>query len=109
MPPGIRTNKFEGTRGEIKIPSLGILVSRLDKPVLLRRREAATPELGSFDLYAAVSYFNEHLWSDDDYPKEIVFYLGRVPLKVHFLTQSTLVKETGRLRIEGVEPEWHEA
>lgn len=106
MPEGIRIDRFEGTRGEIRIPSLGVVVARMTRPVLLRRREVASPELGSFDLHAAVSYFNQHLWDDPDYVKETVLYLGKKPLKVVFFSSSKLLKVEGSLRIEGVEPEW---
>lgn len=108
MPPGIFVTRFEWTRGEIRIPSLGIVVSRLDRPVLLRRREVASPELGRFDLHAAVSYFNQPLWDDDDFRKEIVLWAGKRPRKIVVFEQTTLVKVDGSLRMEGVEPEWPE-
>jgi len=109
MPEGIRHNRIEGNRGEIRIPSLGVVVSRMTRPVLIRRREVATPELGSFDLHAAYSYFNRHLWDDEDFDKEVVIYLGRRPLRVFRFDRSTMVVVEGSLRIEGVEPEWSEA
>lgn len=106
MPPGIRLNRIEGGRGEIRIPSLGIVVSRLNRPVLLRRREVATPELGQFDLHAAVSYFNQVLWDDPDFVKETVIWMGKRPLKILWLSGTSLIKVDGSLRIEGVE--WQE-
>lgn len=109
MPEGIRTNRIEGNRGEIRIPSLGVVVSRMTRPVLLRRREEATLELGSFDLHAACSYFNQFLWDDDDFTKEVVIYLGKRPLRVFQFGESKMVVAQGNLRIEGVEPEWPEA
>jgi hypothetical protein len=81
-------------------------VARLKKPVLQRRREVATPELGSFDLSAAVSYFNRHLWDDPDYDKSIVIFLGKRPVKVFTFAGSQLTQSEGSLRVEGVEPEW---
>jgi hypothetical protein len=109
MPPGIHLNRLEGTRGEIRIPSLGVVVARMTRPVLLRRREVASPELGQFDLHAAVSYFNKHLWEDADFRKETVLYIGKRPLKVNFLARSSLLAVPGSLRMEGVELEWQEA
>jgi hypothetical protein len=109
MPSGIHLNRIEGSRGEIRIPSLGVVVARMTRPVLLRRREVASPELGRFDLHAAVSYFNQHLWDDQDFRKETVLYLGKRPLKVNFLASSKMLVVPGSLRMEGVEPEWQEA
>lgn len=109
MPPGILVTRVEGTRGEIRIPSLGVVVGRLERPVLVRRREVASPELGRFDLHAAVSYFNQHLWDDPDFRKETVLWIGRQPRKIVVFEKTTLVKVDGSLRMEGVEPEWPEA
>ena len=108
MPPGIFINEFRGQSGEIRIPALGVVVCRMTTPALLRRREVIDPELGRFDLHAAVSYFNQHLWDDPDFEKEVVLKIGREPVKVIRFSRTTLVLETGRLRMEGVEPEWRE-
>ena len=109
--PGIRLNRIEGNKGEIRIPSLGVVVARMTSPVaLVRRREVATHELGSFDLHAAVSYFNQHLWEDQDYEKEIVMYLtNKRPVKIQTYEGSKLSKSGGELRVEGVEPEWQQS
>lgn len=106
MPPGVFMNRILATRGEITIPSLGIVVSRMTGPSLLRRREVADPELGRFDLHAAVSYFNQPLWDDPDFSKAVTIYIGRKPVKINLFERSTLLAVEGSLRIEGVEPEW---
>lgn len=108
MPQGIFLTRIDGTRGEIRIPSLGIVVARMTKPVLHRRREVASPELGRFDLLAAVSYFNQSLWDDQDFRKEVQIWIGKKPVKVIFYEQSTMLAVEGSLRMEGVEPEWRE-
>ena len=110
MPPGVFLNQIAGIRGEIRIPSIGVVVARLTKPQLHRRREVASPELGRFDLHAAVSYFNQHLWDDEDYDKEVRIWLSSrpKPVKVFLFENSQLSVVSGSLRIEGVEPEWQE-
>lgn len=101
--------QISGSRGEIVIPSLGIQVARLVVPIsLLRRREVASPELGRFDLHAAVSYFSKTLWDDPDYRKVVKFYIGKRPYEVFLFPKSVVVWETGNLRVEGVEPDWDE-
>lgn len=103
------TSRIEATRGEVWIPTLSVLVSRMERPVLLRRREVATPELGLYDLHAAVSYFNRALWSDPAYAKEITLYVGKKPLRVTQLNGTTVVLLPGAIRIEGVDVTWLEA
>ncbi|HEX5016521.1 MAG TPA: hypothetical protein VFX15_02920 [Actinomycetes bacterium] len=107
---GILWNKIDGTRAEIQIPALGIVVARLMPPLaLVRRREVASPELGRYDLHAVVSYFNQPLWEDPDYQKAIKFWIGGRPRKVFMFDGTTLVRPDPKtLRMEGVEPEWDE-
>lgn len=107
MPPGLNLGEVRWTRGEIRISALGVLVARLDDPVVIsRRREVATPELGRYDLHAAVSYFNQHLWDDADFKKDVVVYIGRKPVKVFTYEGTSVVHVPGSLRMEGVEYEW---
>lgn len=109
MPPGIFQTRIVGSRGEIVIPSLGIQVARLTMPIsLLRRREVASPELGRFDLHAAVSYFNRPLWDDDDYRKVVRFFIGKRPYTVFTFTRTAVIWAPDTLRMEGVEPDWDE-
>jgi len=103
------TSRIEATRGEVWIPTISVLVARMDKPVLLRRREVATPELGLYDLHAAVSYFNRALWNDPAYAKEITLYVGKRPLRVSQKPGTNVVLLPEALRIEGVDVEWLEA
>lgn len=108
MPINFFTTRIEATRGEVWIPSLSVLVSRMERPVLLRRREVATPELGLYDLHAAVSYFNRALWSDPGYAKSITLFVGKRPLRVIQLSGTEVVLLPGAIRIEGVNVEWLE-
>jgi hypothetical protein len=103
------TTRIEASRGEVWIPTLSVLVSRMERPVLLRRREVATPELGLYDLHAAVSYFNRALWEDPAYEKTITLFLGKRPLRVRQLSGTNVVLLPGAIRIEGVDVEWLEA
>lgn len=103
------TSRIEATKGEVWIPSLSVLVARMERPVLLRRREVATPELGLYDLHAAVSYFNRALWGDPAYAKTVTLYVGKRPLRVHQLGGTNVVLLPGAIRIEGVNIEWLEA
>jgi len=107
MPGGILYTEIQLTRGEIWIPTLSVLVARMERPrLLLRRREDTDLELGRFDLHAAVSYFNPHLWADVDYDKTITLWLGKRPLRVLMLEMTVTVITPGALRIEGVSAEW---
>jgi hypothetical protein len=105
LPDGIAfpfTSRIEGTRGEIWIPSIGVLVAEMKRPVLLRRRGDTGPNEGQFDLHAAVSYFNDALWTDKDFEKEFTVYVGKQPLKVEILPTTKVIKADQSLRMEGV-------
>lgn len=106
MPEGLFVSRIAATRGEVWIPSLGVLVARMEHPVLLRRREVADPELGLFDLHAAVSYFNLDLWQDRDFTKTITLWIGKKPLKVTDFDLTRVVLVERNLRIEGVNATW---
>ena len=108
MPEGMAMTRFEAHRGEIWIPSLSILVARLDKPVLLRRREDATPELGPYDLHAAYSYFNRALWADQEFEKTITLYAAKKPITVTMFELTSSVLMDGAIRIEGVTFQWQQ-
>lgn len=99
---GIFTSKIEGTRGEIWVPELGVLVAEMKRPLLLRRRAENGQDPGQFDLHAAVSYFQQALWDDPDFTKEITVYLGKEPLKVELLPTTNVVRVEQSLRMEGV-------
>ena len=103
------TTRIELAKGEIWIPALSVLVARMEKPVLLRRREVATPELGQYDLHAAVSYFNRSMWTDPAYVKTITGFFGKKPLTVLLRSETNVVLLPGAIRIEGVDIAWQEA
>lgn len=106
MPEGIFVSKIEGTRGEIRIPELGVLVAEMKRPVLMRRRgEDNGQDTGQFDLHAAVSYWNQHLWADEDWEKEFTVFVGKRPLKVTVLPTTKVTKVEQSLRMEGVKVE----
>ena len=110
MIEGIFIPRIEYTRGEVWIPSLSVLVARMKKPVLLRRPVGTDPELGLFDLQAAVSYFNLSLWEDPDCEKDITLWFGKKPLKVVVMPHSNVTVSIEAIRIEGVNTQWlHEA
>jgi hypothetical protein len=106
MIEGIFIPRIQATRGEVWIPSLSVLVARMKHPVLLRRPEGTDPELGLFDLQAAVSYFNLALWEDEDWEKDITLWVGKKPLRVERLATSNVAASTEALRIEGVNATW---
>lgn len=105
---GIYIPRIQATKGEVWITALSVLVGRLERPVLLRRREETDPELGRYDLHAAVSYFLADLYEDDDFQKDITLWIGKRPLKVIVLGKSETLIVPGSLRIEGVNAEWLE-
>lgn len=98
-------NRFEGTRGEIRIPELSVLVCEMTRPLLLRRRAENGQPTGQFDLHAAVSYFTQALWDDPEFTKEITVWIGKDPLKVMLNPESKMTVDGTRLRIEGVNAE----
>lgn len=110
MPVGIFLSRIEGTRGQVWIPSLGVLVGEMDRPVLLRRRgENVPPNSGQYDLHAAFRVgFNAHLFADDEFRKEYTVWVGKRPLKVTVDEQSNILLVDRNLRIEGVHAEWDE-
>lgn len=105
MPEALYVSRIEGSRGEIWIRSLGVLVGRLDRPVLYRRRGDDTPKVGQFDLHAAVSYLNGPLFEDEDFRKEITVFVGKRPLKVKLTDSSKIERVEQSLRITEVEAE----
>lgn len=109
MPEGIYTSNITGTRGEITIPALGILVARLERPQLIRRPPGDdTLLVGQFDLQAAYSFLNVSLFEDDDFSKLWKIWIGKKPLEVT-LVESSKIENIGHakvLRVEGVNAEW---
>lgn len=105
---GIFIPRIEGTRLEIWIPALSILVAKCERPVLLRRRGDDTPTVGQFDLHAVYSFLNEPLFRDGDFEKEWTFYVGKKPMRLGLLEGSKvdLVTAARTIRIEGVEATW---
>lgn len=104
---GIFIPRIEGTRLEVWIPSLSILVAKCERPVLRQRRGDETPMVGHFDLHAVYSFLNESLFRDDDFQKVWTFWLGRKPGTLT-LEGSRLDLNTGgrTIRIEGVDLIW---
>ena len=96
------TTRIDGTRGEIRIPELGVLVAEMKRPVLLRRRADDGSDTTEFDLHAAVFYWNDYLWSDPDWTKEFTVFIGKEPLKLTVLPTSKVIRDHQSLRIEGV-------
>ncbi len=78
MPHGI-FQKISGTKGEVRIPSLGALIGTMNQWMLTRRggEDGADEGNGLYDLRAVFSYLNPHLWEDEEYEKQIVLTLGR--------------------------------
>lgn len=105
MPEGLFLSRIQGTRGEIRIPSLGVLVAEMKTPLLLRRRGDNGPDAGQFDLHAAVSYWSQALWDDGDWDKEFTVFIGKRPLKVLVLPTTKVTKQDQQLRMEGVKVE----
>ena len=108
MPEGIFLSRIEGTRAELWIPSLSILVVRSERPTLTRRHGDNTPTVGQFDLHAVYSFLNENLFHDEDFAKEWTFWLGKKPMRLTLLEGSKidLVTAARTLRIEGVDAQW---
>lgn len=106
---GFPITKIEATRGEIWIPTLSILVGRLDRPLVTRRRPGDdTPQVGQFDLQAVYSFLNEALFNDDDFTKEWSIFIGRRRMAVNFTdsTKVELIAHARAVRLEGVNVEW---
>ncbi len=102
------TSRIDGTRGEIWIPSLGILVAKLDRPSIIYRPEGTTPTVGQRDLQAGYSYLQTSLLDDEDFAKQWTVWIGRRPLKVvlHEDSRIEVIEHARNLRVEGVDIEW---
>lgn len=102
------TSRIDGTRGEIWIPSLSILVARLERPALTHRPEGTTPTVGQRDFQAGFSYLQESLLGDDDFTKRWTVWVGKRPLKVvlHEDSRIEVIGHARVLRVEGVDIEW---
>lgn len=102
---GFYFSSIVGTRGEIWIPTLSVLVARLERPTLTRRPPGSdTPTVGQFDFQAAYSFLNRALFDDSDFRKEITVFIGKQPLKVTLTEASKIevIDHAKALRIEGV-------
>jgi hypothetical protein len=107
---GIFTSRIEGTRGEIWIPTLGILVARLTRPMLNMRPEGTTPTVGQRDLQAAYSYLQVALLGDPDFTKRWTVWVGKRPLTItlHEDSKIELIEHAKVMRVEGVDIEWQQ-
>ena len=111
MSIGMFTSRIMATRGEVWIPSLGILVARLDRPLLTRRPgDTATPLVGQWDLQASYSFLNPDLLQDEEFRKSWTLWVGRRPLTVMFRedTKTEVIAHASHMRIEGVDIEWQQ-
>jgi hypothetical protein len=111
VPQGLFTSRIEGTRGEIWIPSLSVLVARLQRPMLTRRPEGLdTPTVGQFDLQAAYSYLNVLLFEDEDFRKQWTVWIGKKPLTttLNETSKVEIIEHARVMRVEGVDIEWQQ-
>jgi len=94
---------ISGKDGEIRISSLGVLVGTF-KTWNLTRRPDDGPGAGLYDLFAVFSYFNPHMWEEEDYEKVITVRLGKDEFIVAQDHDSFGTAVDGRrsIRIEGV-------
>ncbi len=85
--------RISGKQGEVRIETLGVLVGTFASWTLTRRRDDG-PRADLYDLYAAFSYVNPHLWDDNDYEKTIRVDVGK--------QSFTLMQEEGfRTTLDG--------
>jgi hypothetical protein len=110
VPQGLFVPRIDATRGEIWIPSLSVLVARLQRPALTRRPEGETPYVGQFDLQAAYSYLQIPLFQDADFRKEWTIWIGKKPLTatLHESSRIEIIEHARVLRVEGVDIAWQQ-
>ena len=68
--------RISGKEGQVRIESLGVLVGTFASWSLMRRGDDG-PRADLYDLHAAFSYVNPHLWGDDDYEKVVTITIGK--------------------------------
>ena len=94
---------ISGKDGDIRIRSIGVLVGTFKSWTLTRRPDDG-PGAGLYDLFAVFSYFNPHMWEEEDYAKVITVRLGKDEFHVIQDHESfgAAVDTRRSIRIEGV-------
>lgn len=64
-------NSIEGDRGTIEVPHVGIHVGTIRHWRVARRGDDGR-DAALFDLYASLSYVNQHIWEDAEYEKVVI-------------------------------------
>ena len=79
----ITLSSIAGREGSIRIPALGALIGQMSSWTL-KRREDDSPQVGLYDLRAALSYINPTLFNHPEYSakREIRVKLGKVTYRV---------------------------
>ena len=97
----ITLTSVAGRDGTIRIPALGALIGQMSSWTL-KRREDDSPQVGLYDLRAALSYINPTLFEHPEYSakREIKVKLGKVWYRIDG-GQSTKLDGTN-LTMEGV-------
>lgn len=97
----ITLTSIAGKEGSIRIPSLGTVIGQFASWKLKRRGDGG-PNEGLYDLHAALSYVNPHLFNHPEYAdrREIRLRLNR---QTEFRVDGGQARLDGRnLTIEGV-------
>lgn len=100
----ITISSIAGREGSVRIPALGALIGQMASWSLKRRGDGG-PNEGSYDLRAALSYVNPHLFVHPEYSakREIKVHLNKVTQFLIQETESTrVVLEGTTLTMEGV-------
>lgn len=88
----ITISGITGREGSVRIPALGALIGQMASWSLKRRGDGG-PNEGSYDLRAALSYVNPHLFSHPQYST-------KREIKVRLNKQTEyLIKETTATRV----------
>ena len=97
-------SSFTGKEGSIRIPSLGTVIGQFGNWTLKRRGDGG-PKEGSYDLRAALSYVNPHLFEHPEYSqkREIKVRLNKTTEYLIQEGEATRVKLEGNsLTMEGI-------
>jgi len=95
---------ISGKDGDIRIESIGVLVGTFKNWTLSTRQTDDGSKEGLYDLFAVFSYFNPHMWAEDDYKKVVRVSLGK---DTYIVVQDehgygSFVDGRRSIRIEGV-------
>jgi hypothetical protein len=94
---------LSGREGEVKIPTLGVVICQMQSWKLMRRGDRG-PNEGLYDLHAVFSYVNPHLFNHPEYSskKTVHLRLGRREYRLEQAEGANISLEGRQLVMEAV-------